>query len=375
MKKAHKRKIPGGMRRSVRIFLKHANAGKITRLREFLRIHQRTVNYFIMRFWSLKEFKADLADVVATGKAVKRFAITARLAQCAAKQAKEIVCGQRERWGPKARIPRLRSLVANLDSRFVTISPFDGHFDFALEFGSGVPKMIVPVGRTKVSLKFENDGWNLARGIRLGEKNGKVYVDMCYEKSRTALRTGGKALALDTGLNRLFTGSDGQEIGNENEFKAAVERGGKRRKSWHRFVSTEIDRHVNAINLDGVSTVVIENLKHVKTGKRGKFSRQSNRLLSFWHYAKARRRLECRCEGLGVRVALKDPAYTSQRCHVCGNIDSKSRKGVRFKCTRCGFKCDADHNGSKNLEYLWLAGAYSLRSLKNATPSKMEGVA
>jgi len=116
-------------------------------------------------------------------------------------------------------------------------------------------------------------------------------------------------------------------------------------------------------------------LKHVKFGKRGKFSRQSNRLLSFWHYAKARRRLECRCEGLGVRVVMKDPAYTSQRCHVCGNIDSKSRNGVKFKCTQCGFKCDADHNGSKNLEYLWLAGAYSLRSLKNATPSRVKGVA
>jgi IS605 OrfB family transposase len=366
------------MRRSVRIFLKHANAGKASRLREFLRAHQNVVNYFITRFWGMKEFGADLAETKVTSKAVKRFGITARLAQCAAKQAKEIVCGQRERWGPKARIPRLRSLVANLDSRFVTISPFEGHFDFALEFGSGVPKMVVPVGRTKVSLKFENDGWSLAKGVRLGELGGKVYVDMLYEKTRTALRTGGKALALDTGMNRLFTGSDGQEIGNANEFKAAVERGGKRRKSWHRFVSTEIDRYVNKINLDGVSTVVIENLKHVKRGghgKRGKFSRKTNRLLSFWHYAKARRRLENRCEGLGVRVALKDPAYTSQRCHVCGNIDSKSRKGVRFKCTRCGFKCDADHNGSKNLEYLWLAGAYSLRSLKNATPSRMEGVA
>jgi len=373
MKKAHKRRVPGGMRRSVRIFLKHANIGKISRLREFLRIHQRVVNYFITRFWSMKEFGADLADTEVTSKAVKRFTITARLAQCAAKQAKEIVYGQRERWGPKARIPRLRSLVANLDSRFVTISPFEGHFDFALEFGSGVPKMIVPIGRTKVSLKFENDGWSLARGIRLGERDGKVYVDMLYEKSKTALRMGGKALALDTGLNRLFTGSDGQEIGND--FKAAVKHGGKRRKTWHRFISTEIDRYINKINLDGVSVVILENLKHVKRGKRGKFSRQSNRLLSFWHYAKARRRLENRCEGLGIRVALKDPAYTSQRCHVCGNIDSKSRKGVRFACTRCGFVCDADHNGSKNLEYLWLAGAYSLRSLKNAALSRVEGVA
>lgn len=361
------------MRRSARIFLKHLNAGKVARLREFIRLYQRSVNYFIVRFWSLKEFEPSLAGLEATSKAVKRFGITARLAQCAAKQAKEIVCGQRERWGAGARIPRLRSPVANLDSRFMTISAFDGHFDYALSFGSGVPDMVVPFGRTKPCIKFEGMGWSLASGMRLGEVDGKLFVDLIYEKEKPEPKPNGRVLALDTGLNRLFTGSDGQEIGNE--FKETVKKGGKRRKTWHDHIGTEVDRHVNEIDLNGVSVVVIENLKQVKHGKRGKFSRRSNRLLSFWHYAKARRRLESRCEELGIRVVPKDPAYTSQRCHACGNIDRKSRRGTRFKCVRCGMGCDADHNASKNLEFLWLAGAYSLRSLKNAPSSEMEDVA
>jgi len=364
VKKAHKRNLPGGMRRSARVFLRRANAGKTARLRKFLRLYQNIVNYFIVRFWSLKEFKRALADQDATSKAIRRFGITARLAQCAAKQAKEIVCGQQERWGSGARIPRLKSLVANLDGRFVTISPFDGHFDFALVFGSGVPGMVVPLGRTKPCLKFEAAGWMLAAGIRLGEKDGKVFVDLVYEKTKPVAQPEGKVLALDTGLNRLFTGSDGQEVGND--FKETVKRAGKRRKTWHDHIDTEIDRNIKKIDLGGVSVVVLENLKNVKHGKRGKFSRRSNRLLSFWHYAKARRRLECRCEELGIRVAFKDPAYTSQRCHACGNIDGKSRRGTKFKCVRCGMECDADYNGSKNLEFLWLAGAYSLRSLKSA---------
>jgi len=56
---------------------------------------------------------------------------------------------------------------------------------------------------------------------------------------------------------------------------------------------------------------------------------------------------------------------TSQRCHSCGKIDSRNRKGERFRCVSCGHEDDADHNAAKNLEYLGLAGVYSLRLLPN----------
>ena len=42
-----------------------------------------------------------------------------------------------------------------------------------------------------------------------------------------------------------------------------------------------------------------------------------------------------------------EPAYTSQRCHLCGG------KGERFssifKCKVCGKTCDADFNASVNI--------------------------
>jgi len=45
----------------------------------------------------MKDFTPALAAKVITSRAVNRFKITARLAQCAAKQAKEIVRSQKER--------------------------------------------------------------------------------------------------------------------------------------------------------------------------------------------------------------------------------------------------------------------------------------
>jgi len=119
------------------------------------------------------------------------------------------------------------------------------------------------------------------------------------------------------------------------------------------------------LKLEGVKTIVLEDLRYIKRGKRGTFSRQVKRLLSFWSLTMARDWLRCRCEELGVRIIFVSPYKTSQRCHRCGKIDSGNRKGERFRCVSCGHEDDADHNAALNLEYLGLAGVYSLRLLPN----------
>jgi len=158
----------------------------------------------------------------------------------------------------------------------------------------------------------------------------------------------------------MLVTSDEQFIGEE--LKEEIKKGG-RRKSWHHYIETEANRYLKQLNLDGVKLISSENLKHVKRGKRGKFSRKVNRLLSFWLYAKVGERLKQICEEKGVRISLKNPWKTSQRCAVCGNIDRRNRRGKRFFCLSCGYETDADYNASKNLEALGLAGVYSLRSL------------
>jgi hypothetical protein len=81
MVKAHKRKNSDSMRRASRVYLTQANAGKVAALRIFLLLYVNVVNYFIERFWTMKDFSSALADKVITGRAVNRFKITARLAR------------------------------------------------------------------------------------------------------------------------------------------------------------------------------------------------------------------------------------------------------------------------------------------------------
>lgn len=365
MKKRYKRKRSGWMRRTSRIYLNsNVNKGKRERLKAFLNLFKNIVNFCIVYFWA----SHDTQDNNLPGRELirrieARYGVTARLSQCAAKQAKEAVLSQNELSKRKRRMPRLKSAIANLDSRFVTIEPFNGHFDMCLKFGSGVPNLIIPFNWTKHTNKFRNDGWVLSKSVRLGYNRKGLFIDLIFEKARPPLKEEGKVIGIDQGFNSMLVTSDGQVIGKE--LKEKIKKGGKRRKSWHHFIETETNRHLKKLNLDNVNLISLENLKNVKRGKRGKFSRNVNRLLSFWLYAKVGKRLTQICEEKGIRRRLKSPWKTSQRCAVCGNIDRRNRRGERFLCLSCGHTDTADHNASKNLELLGLAGVYSLRSLKS----------
>jgi len=59
------------------------------------------------------------------------------------------------------------------------------------------------------------------------------------------------------------------------------------------------------------------------------------------------RRLEDKAPG---RVEKVPPAYTSQRCSACGHVDRKSRESQAvFRCTACGYACNADVNAARNI--------------------------
>src|SRR5207302_3861545 len=59
------------------------------------------------------------------------------------------------------------------------------------------------------------------------------------------------------------------------------------------------------------------------------------------------RRLEQKAPG---RVQKIKPAFTSQRCSACGQVDRKSRESqAAFRCTACGYACNADVNAARNI--------------------------
>lgn len=78
----------------------------------------------------------------------------------------------------------------------------------------------------------------------------------------------------------------------------------------------------------------------------------------------------------GTQVVLVPAAYTSQTCHACRVVDSKSRESqADFKCTHCGHQDHADVNAAKNILAAGLAvtGRGDLavgRSVKRQPPTQ-----
>lgn len=363
MIKKYKRKRSGWMRRTSRIYLTELNDKKQSTVKDFLNNYANGVNYTIHRLWSVRDnFDSNLLGKDVTNDIRKRFNVTARLAQCIGKQAKENVNSQKEKSKRTQRMPRLKSHIAHLDSRFVTIEDFSkNHFDMCFTGKSGAQTIDIPFNKTKHTNKFFDNKWELSKSIRLGYNRKGVFIDLIFEKPKPPKKQVGDIRGLDRGYTVPLYSSDGQKIGSE--LKEKIKKAGTRRKSYHHYITTEENRIIKQLSLDNIKILVMENLKNVK---RGTFSRNNNRLLSFWHYAKVGNRLAQWCEELGVSIHFKSPWKTSQHCPCCGNIDRRNRNGEKFVCLKCGFSDHADHVGSTNLELLGLAGVYSLRSL----PSK-----
>src|SRR6266700_3365153 len=123
-----------------------------------------------------------------------------------------------------------------------------------------------------------------------------------------------------------------------------------RRQDWAEKASTDIARRFDLIRVEDLQ---IGNMTRSARGTRenpGRNVRQKaglNRgiLGSGWGLLVSR--LEDKAPG---RVEKIRPAFTSQRCSACGQVDQDSRESQAvFRCTACGYACHADVNAARNI--------------------------
>lgn len=339
------------------------NKSKLIQVHKFMETYSNCVNYFIARLWAEKKLTGRYLDKEYISSAKERFDLTARLIQCAGKQALEVVKSQRKKTKNQRSMPRFKNMTTNLDSRFWKITERKNAFEW-VKLQSGFT-VYLPFNKTKMWNKWVDTGFILSKSIRLIIKNGYLDIEFFFEKDSSELKTTGGIEGLDLGYVNLAVCSDGQVVGAKtNEF---VKKFHKREKHTHKQIEYQAFNELKKLDLSNISSLVVENLKHVKHGTRGMFSRQHNRRLSHWLYAKVINWLAMRCEEQGIRLEFKSPYKTSQRCTVCGKWDRRNRNGEKFKCIFCGYEDHADSIGALNLKLLGLAGVYSLRSLQTSS--------
>jgi len=144
-----------------------------------------------------------------------------------------------------------------------------------------------------------------------------------------------------------------------------------RRKDWAEKTSTEIARRFDLIRVENLQ---IQGMTRSAKGTRADPGRNVrakaglNREIMRSGWGLLVRRLEEKALG---RVEKVSPAFTSQRCWACRQVDPKSRESQAvFRCTVCGYACNADVNAARNI-----AAGHAVtarRGLRDAEPTNRE---
>ena len=123
-----------------------------------------------------------------------------------------------------------------------------------------------------------------------------------------------------------------------------------RRRDWAEKVSTGIARRFDLIRVEDLQ---VTNMTRSARGTRADPGRNVrakaglNRGILGSGWGLLVRRPQDKAPG---RVEKVSPAFTSQRCSACGQVDRSSRESqARFVCTACGFACHADVNAAINI--------------------------
>jgi putative transposase len=123
-----------------------------------------------------------------------------------------------------------------------------------------------------------------------------------------------------------------------------------RRRDWVEKTSTGIARRFDVVRVEDLKIDSMTRSAKGITGNPGRNVRAKaglNREILRSGWGLLIRRLEEKAPG---RVEKINPAFTSQRCSACGQVDGKSRENqAGFRCTACGYVSNADVNAARNI--------------------------
>jgi putative transposase len=362
------------MIKSTKSTLTFSNTNKLNTLHLFLTEYKRVTTIFVDLLWEQDKVSSLLPKEITSQ--VDTW-LSARVIQCAGKQASGIVRGTRKKQEKRLHIikklnkegkykkakklkaiydtnhaskPVINTIEAELDSRFVKINldnstTFDGWITLT-SLGNKL-SIKLPFKKHKHFIKMLEKGI-IKEGVRLSDTT----CTFMFELPEPILKSEGKTLGIDIGQKTTLSCSNGKTVETDNHghtYKSICDKLARKKKGSKSFIRTKKHRSnyirwcVNQIDLSEIKQINLENIKYLRKGKR------TSRSLSHWNYKELFDKLESKIIDSGVLINKLNPTYTSQRCSLCGWVRKGNRKLKRFKCDKCGYTADSDLNASINL--------------------------
>lgn len=199
------------------------------------------------------------------------------------------------------------------------------------------------------------------------------YLLMVGDSSTKRIRNSSLKVGIDAGIVHTLTTSNGKHIDgplplNKNLIQlkklqqkmARQKRGGS---NWNKTLGKfkkvhELNRRCRKSFAQKMSTfllrtygeIAIEDLKIRDLVKSNSSKSGLNRSLMDVSLGQLFYILETKGRAYNRCIKRVNPAYTSQRCSLCGYTNSDNRSSQeKFKCLNCGNEMNADHNAAINI--------------------------
>jgi len=183
------------------------------------------------------------------------------------------------------------------------------------------------------------------------------------------------SVGIDVGLTNFAIFSDGKSIENPRFFKKeaaalakaqkklAKEKKGTVKRKQKRIVVAKIHRRIankrknfchqeSKKIIDNYQYICIEDLNIKKMVENGFLAKS----IADASWGLFRQHLTYKAEYAGRKLGVVNPAYTSQTCSNCKNVEAKKLSQRKHSCILCGYQDSRDGNASKNILALGLDG-------------------
>jgi len=187
-----------------------------------------------------------------------------------------------------------------------------------------------------------------------------LYLRLVFNTKEKVLKTN-STLGIDIGITKPIVCSDGKQFGSGAFIKhKKIEFGKKRARNqkhkdqitqkqsnWTNDLNHKLSRQlVDYCLLQSIDVLGLEALKGNQLANR-RFRKYT------WAFRDLLNKITYKAQDAGLKVVGVDPAYTSQRCHKCGDISKGNRQTQdKFSCKLCNHIANADINAAKNIQYL-----------------------
>ena len=202
--------------------------------------------------------------------------------------------------------------------------------------------------------------------MRIVYKDNKIVAQIVYEVAEPGYTDDGNVMGVDLGIkcpavsyisdgSVKFYGNGRKNKYMRRHYKYLRKKLGKAKKTdaikrinnKEQRIMKDIDHKLSreiVTTAHGVSVIKMEQLANIRSTTRT--SRKNNHSLHTWSFYRLAQFIEYKAKLAGIKVEYVNPAYTSQKCPVCGNVHHANDR--KYIC-KCGFHTHRDILGAMNI--------------------------